>query len=81
MFSYFTKDDFMALRLPEPERSRFIGKYNATLVEQYGIVQKEYIRVPDKLLENTNELKLYFDTSYHYVSILKPKATTRSKKN
>jgi len=80
MYSYFTKDDFMALKLPEPERSAFLEKYQTTLVQQYGIVQKEYVTVPDSLLANTEELKPYFFTSYQYTSTLKPKPTTKVKK-
>ena len=57
-----------------------MDKYKTTLVEQYGIVQKEYVMVPDSLLKKTNELKQYFDISYKYVSGLKPKATAKSKK-
>lgn len=80
MYSYFTKDDYLALKLPAEERVKFIDKYQTGLVEQYGIVQKEYVRVPDSLLERTAELKTYFDSSYNYTASQKPKPTTRSKK-
>jgi len=80
MYSYFTKDDYLALKLPAEERTRFLDKYNTKLVEQYGIIQKEYVVVPDQLLENTEELKRYFDISYNYTSSLKPNPTTKRKK-
>ncbi len=80
MYSYFTKDDFVALKLPETERNTFIEKYKTKLVEQYGVVQKEYVVVPENLLQKTNELKKYFDISYKYVSTLKPKPTAKNKK-
>ena len=51
-----------------------------SLSVQYGIVQKEYVEVPDALLGKTAELKKYFAVSYDYVSGLKPKPTTRKKK-
>jgi hypothetical protein len=73
MYSYFSKDGFLALRLTENARSEFMEKYNTTLVTAYGIVQKEYVVVPDSLLADTNELKTWFDLSYDYVSSLKPK--------
>jgi TfoX/Sxy family transcriptional regulator of competence genes len=38
---------------------------------------KEYVTVPDKLLENTEELKKYLDLSYEYVKTLKPKPTKK----
>ena len=48
-------------------------------MRQYGIVMKEYIIVPDKLLANTKELEKYFDLSYEYVKSLKPKPTAKTK--
>jgi hypothetical protein len=81
MYSYFSKDGFLALRLPPDARAAFIEKYNTTLVTAYGIVQKEYVVVPDSLLTETNELMQWFDKSYAYVSALKPKATKSKKKN
>jgi hypothetical protein len=77
MFSYLSKSGTLALRLPAEERETFLKKYKAKLCEQYGIVQKEYVEVPDALLGNTSELKKYFDISYAYVSSLKPKPTTK----
>jgi hypothetical protein len=73
MYSYFSKDGFVALRLPEAARKAFIEKYKTTLATAYGIVLKEYVVVPDKLLAKTEELKTFFDLSYEYVSTLKPK--------
>jgi hypothetical protein len=81
MFSMFTKDGRMALRLPSPAREDFLKKYKTILCEQYGVVQKEYVIVPPALLAKTAELKRHFDASYTYVASLKPKATTRPKKS
>src|SRR5450432_2530695 len=47
----------VALRFPKDERESFLKKYNTKLFEAYGIVQKEYVTVPDALLENTKELQ------------------------
>ena len=40
---------------------------------------KEYVTVPDQLLQNTAELKPYLDLSYTYTSSLKPKPTKKKK--
>jgi len=77
MFSYLTKAGELALRLPEGEREAFLKKYKAKLCEAYGVVQKEYVVVPETLLRKTQELKRFFEQSYAYVSSLKPKATKR----
>jgi hypothetical protein len=80
MFSYLTKEGKLALRLPAPEREAFLKKYKAKLCEAYGRVQPEYVEAPDVLLATTAELKKYFDSSYQYVSSLKPKPTAKKKK-
>jgi len=73
MFSYFEKDGSFGLRLPEKEREEFLKKYKTTLFISYGIVKKEFVLVPDKLLMNLKELKPYFDISFEYVKSLKAK--------
>jgi hypothetical protein len=73
MFSYLSKTGTLALRLPAEARDAFLKKYDATLCKQYGVVQKEYVEVPDALLKKTAELKKYFEMSFAYVSSLKPK--------
>ena len=77
MFSYLSKSGTLALRLPVAAREEFLKKYKTTLCKQYGIVQKEYVEVPDALLKKTVELKAYFEISFAYVSSLKPKPTKK----
>lgn len=80
MFTYLSKTGTMALRLPAGEREAFLKKYKTKLVEAYGIVQKEYVAVPDELLKKTKVMSKYLDLSYAYVKSLPPKPTTKSKK-
>lgn len=77
MFSNFNPDGSLGLRLPPQEIEAFLKKYKTTLVIAFGLVRKEYVVVPEKLLKNTKELKAYFDMSLKYVSKLKPKATKK----
>jgi TfoX/Sxy family transcriptional regulator of competence genes len=69
----------LAIRLPDEEREKFLKKYKTTLFEAYGTVMKEYVAVPDALLEKTPELKKYLDVSYEYAKTLKPEPTTKKK--
>ena len=80
MFSYLSKAGTLALRLPDAPRAAFQKRYKAPLCTQYGVVQKEYVEVPDTLLAKTAELQQYFATSFEYVKAMKPKPTTRKKK-
>jgi hypothetical protein len=77
MFSYLHPSGRMALRLPKDEREKFLKKYKTKLFEAYGVVQKEYVTVPDGLLAKTGELKTYFDVSIKYAQTLKAKPTKK----
>ena len=70
----------LAIRLPEGEREKFLQKYQTKLFEAYGTVMKEYVAVPDNLLEKTQELKKYLALSYTYAKTLKPKPTAKKKR-
>ena len=80
MFSFMTKEGTLALRLAAAEREAFLRRYRTELCVQYGTVMKEYVDVPDALLQKTRRLKKYFDASYTYVSSLKPKPTKKKPK-
>ncbi|MBS1773769.1 MAG: hypothetical protein JST82_12995 [Bacteroidetes bacterium] len=77
MSSYLHPSGTVALRLPAEAREAFLKKHKAYLMEAYGIVQKEYVAVPDALLKKTTELKPYFKASVDYVKSLKPKPTKK----
>ena len=78
MFSYLSADGTAALRLPAADRERFLQEHGASLMTAHGIVQKEYVAVPDSLLADTERLEPYFAASFAYAKALKPKPTKRS---
>src|ERR1051326_1911276 len=69
----------MALRLPEGQREKFLTKYKTALFEAYGVIMKEYVAVPDALLQKTKELQKYFAMSYDYAQTLKAKPTKKKR--
>lgn len=77
MFSALHKDGSVALRLPKDERERFLKKYKTALASHYGVVQPEYVVIPDALLAKTTELRPFFETSRAYVESLKPKPKSK----
>lgn len=81
MFSLLARSGTLALRLPDEEREEFLRTYSTRLTEQYGIVMKEYVDVPDSLLADTRALAKHFAVSYAYVSALRAKPTTKPKKS
>jgi hypothetical protein len=56
MFSYLFGEGQLALRLSPADREAFLARFAMSLHEAHGIVQKEYVDVPDALLEDTHQL-------------------------
>ena len=79
MFTILLGSERLGIRLPDPERAKFLKKYGTTLLEAYGAVMKEYVAVPDGLLGKTKELTRYLDLSFAYAGTLKAKATAKKK--
>ncbi len=79
MFTVFSSNAKLGIRLGKEDREAFLEKYNTTLLASYGAMMREYVTVPDDLLERTEELKPYLAMSYEYVKTLKPKPTKKKK--
>jgi len=77
MFTHLSKDGSLGIRLPREAREDFLDRYNTSLYESHGAIMKEYVRVPDELLQNTEELSPYLKISYEYIKTLKPKPTKK----
>jgi hypothetical protein len=73
MYSFVSKKGKVALRLGQTDREAFIEKFDTKLAENYGVVMKEYVEVPDDLLEKLEELAPWLALSYQYAQSLKPK--------
>ena len=65
MFSVLTKDNKLALRLPEDARSAFLKRYKTTLCEQYGHVMPEYVIVPDSVAEENQRVEAILRRELH----------------
>ncbi len=77
MFSCLHPGGVLSLRLGPEEREAFLKKYKTGLFEANGIVQKEYVTVPERLLKKPAELRPYFEASVRYARGLRPKATKK----
>jgi len=78
MFSFLSNEGSMGLRLSESDREEFIKAFGSKLMEQHGVVMKEYVEVPRTLLTEAENLKEYLLKSYQYVASLAPKPSRRS---
>ena len=74
MYSMLSKHGVVGIRLTEPQRAEFIDKYQTTIfrADPDWPPAKEYVAVPDDLLERTAELAPYLVLSVRYAQSLKP---------
>ncbi len=77
MFTLLGPTGSMALRLPKSEREQFLKQHKTTLFESHGHVMAEFVRVPDQLLGETEAMRPYLESSFAYVSSLKPKPSRK----
>ena len=77
MTSYLGETGSLVLRLSPDDRARFLDEHATTLHTAYGIVQKEFVDVPDALFLDTGAIAPWFAASMDWIATLKPKATKR----
>ena len=77
MFSFLSKEGNIAIRLSKEDLRDFIQEYNADLMEQHGRVMKEYVKIPDSIVNDAYLLNELMIKSLNYVSGLKPKPTKK----
>jgi hypothetical protein len=81
MYTTISKHGVVGIRLPDPERTEFMERYDADLFrgDPSWPPAKEYVAVPDHVLEDTEAIAPYLARSYEYALSLKPKPTTRKR--
>ena len=81
MYSMISKYGVVGIRLPEPDRSKFLEKFDATVfrADPAWPPNKEYVAVPDDLLRKTATLRPYLKASFEYAQTLRPKAAAKKK--
>lgn len=79
MFTFISKEKDICIRLSSEDREAFLQEFPNSEVIQHGRVMKEYVSVPESYLEDSVKITDLIETSYRYVSGLKPKPTKRKK--
>lgn len=73
MTSFIDKEGSVSIRLDEADREVFIEQYGSRISQQYGKKMKEFVVVPDDLLERQDEMRPWFVRSWEWVGTLEPK--------
>jgi len=77
MFSFLDKEGEIGLRLPKDLIENLKSLYHAEIMIQHGRTMKEFVKIPQNLIDNLEALTLYFQNSIDYVSSLKPKVSKK----
>lgn len=77
MFSFLDKEGVLNLRLGDKQREDFIRKFKSSPSFQHGVVMKEYVVVPGKLLASTKNLRSWIELSFAYAKTLKKKPSKK----
>ena len=80
MFSFVSPEGDFALRFQKADREAFLDRFPDAVVVQYDTVMKDYVGLPDEVVEDGEELRRLFALCVEQARALKPKATTRPKK-
>lgn len=73
MFSQLNKDGELGVRLSKSDREIFYKEHGEEPFLSYGAVMKEYVKIPEGLMENVTMIVDYLEAGFAYVSTLKPK--------
>lgn len=80
MFSFLDADGEVSLRLSKEDRAEFLSTYDSRISVQYGHQMKDFVVVPEDLLDDLDALADWFARSFEWVGTLKPKPTKGKKK-
>ncbi len=80
MHSLLQKEGHIGIRLGKDDYQQFHETYGDSPFMSHGAVMREYVPIPQKVVDDHEALTAYFKKSFEYTSSLKPKATTKKKK-
>lgn len=80
MFSFLSPEGQLAFRLSRDERTEFLVRFPEATVVQYGALMKDYVEVPEVVLEDEQALSELFERSVQNARSLRAKPTKRAPK-
>ena len=79
MQSFMTEAGTLCLRMSKAEIEAFMAEFDTQMPVQHGATMKDFVEVPNALLENTEAAFKYLEMSFHHTSSLKPKPSKKKK--
>ena len=73
MFSALNKNGEIGIRFSKEIQEKYINKFQTTIFKSYGAVMKGYVLIPEKMLNNLDNISDLLNESYDYAMSLEPK--------
>ena len=73
MFSLLNKAGEIGIRFSKEVQKRYIEEFHSTIFKSYNSIMHGYVLIPEKMLEDLDNVAGYLDESYDYVMSLDPK--------
>lgn len=73
MFSLFNKAGEIGIRFSKEVQKKYLEKFDSSIYKSYNAVMRGYVLIPEKMLENLDNVAEYLDESYDYVMSLDSK--------
>jgi hypothetical protein len=73
MFSLLNKEGQLGFRFSKDVQKKYIEQFQTTFLMSHGAVMQGYVLIPDKMLNDLDDLANYLNESYDYVMSLDPK--------
>lgn len=77
MFSFLDKKGKLSLRLSKEDQQELIEKYDAQPSIQYGSTMRDYLIIPDELIQDRDRLRGWIKRCYDHAKTLRPKPTKK----
>ena len=77
MTSFIDREGEISIRLATDDREEFMETYDSRISVQYGSEMKEFVVIPDALLEDLEAARQWFIRGWEWVGSLDPKPTKR----
>ena len=72
-FSLFNKAGEIGIRFSKEIQEKYIEEFDSSIYKSYNSIMHGYVLIPEKMLEDLDNLAKYLDESYNYVMSLDPK--------
>jgi hypothetical protein len=73
MFSLLNKDGEIGIRFSKEVQKKYIEEFVSSIFKSYNSIMRGYVLIPEKMLEDLDNVARYLDESYDYVMSLEPK--------